>query len=331
MSQIFDALQRSEAERTGIDLGELSDATELVKVAERSTAQRSEVERTRISSEELSNAMDLLKTAQRAAGTGIETKTAIAEITPADQQTSHSENQYPEFESLPVSISPDSRLVCLTDRDSLAAEKFRLLGVRLRQLQHTKPLKKVLITSAIPNEGKSMVAANLACTLARKKQQKVLLVDGDLRRPSLAGQFGVGRIPGLSEFLQNEQDLSKTVYRLDSASLWFVPGGSATQNALELMQASALTSFMGDMAARFDWIIVDTPPMLPLADTSVWARLVDGILLVSRRAICEKKQLEKTLEAVDQSKLLGTIINSSVEANQNDYYYNHYGPKPKKS
>src|SRR5207302_2119309 len=94
--------------------------------------------------------------------------------------TQHSVDQFSQFQPLKVLVPPQSRVVCVTDKDSLAAEKFRFLGVRLRQLQQSRPLKTVLITSTIPQEGKSMVAANLACTLARRTQQKTLLIDGDL-------------------------------------------------------------------------------------------------------------------------------------------------------
>src|SRR5439155_13336248 len=117
----------------------------------------------------------------------------------------HGVDQFSQFQTLKVLVPPQSRVVCVTDKDSLAAEKFRFLGVRLRQLQQTRPLKKVLITSAIPQEGKSMVAANLACTLARRTHQKTLLIDGDLRRPSVARLFGLGNVPGLSECLQGER------------------------------------------------------------------------------------------------------------------------------
>jgi len=91
-----------------------------------------------------------------------------------------------QFQSLAMSVSPNSRLVCLTDEASLGAEKFRFLAVRLRQLLQARSLKKVLITSTIPEEGKSMVSANLAIALAQRRQQKILLVEGDLRRPSLS-------------------------------------------------------------------------------------------------------------------------------------------------
>jgi len=293
MSQIFDALQRSEAERAGIDLAQLSNATELLQAAERP---------------------------------------GPAAVPPAhvfaDQVSKPAEPSRPtlnpEFDSLPVSIPPESRLVCLTDGDSLAAEKFRFLGVRLRQLRQARPLKKVLITSTVPNEGKSMVAANLACTLARRRQQKTLLLDGDLRRSTLARQFGLGKVPGLSEWLQHQSGPMANIYRLESAALWILPAGSTLQNPLELMQTGALSALLEQLATRFDWIVIDSPPVLPLADTSVWARLVDGVLLVARQGVCEKGQLKKGLEALDQSKLLGTLINSSTDVAHSDYYY-HYG------
>src|SRR6266566_6814386 len=105
--------------------------------------------------------------------------------------------------SAPVVIKPDARLVCLTQKDSLAAEKFRFLAVRLRQVQQNRAVKKLLVTSTIPEEGKSMISANLALSLARKKLQRVLLVDGDLRRPTLYQSFGLTRLPGASEWLKS--------------------------------------------------------------------------------------------------------------------------------
>jgi len=294
MSQIFDALQRSEAERTGIDIAQLANATELLQAAERTSP-----------------------------ATAMASANAVAEQASKPAEPSQP-TLCPEFDSMPVSIPPESRLVCLTEKDSLAAEKFRFLGVRLRQLRQTRPMKKVLITSSVPNEGKSMVAANLACTLARRRQQKTLLVDGDLRRSTLARQFGLGKVPGLSEWLQHQPGPMANIYRLESAALWILPAGSTPENPLELMQTGALSALLEQLAARFDWIVIDSPPVLPLADTSVWARFVDGVLLVARRGVCEKRQLKKGLEALDQSKLLGTLINSSTDVARSDYYY-HYG------
>jgi capsular exopolysaccharide synthesis family protein len=210
----------------------------------------------------------------------------------------------------------------------LAAEKFRYLGVRLRQLQQNRPLKKILITSTIPEEGKSMVAANLACALAQRTQQKTLLMDGDLRRPSVGKLFGLGKIPGITEWLQGEGGAMTTIYHLDEPGLWVLPCGTIPRNPLELMQSGRLSSMMQQLTAWFDWIVIDSPPVLPLADTSIWMRQADGILLVARQGATEKDQLKRGVEAIDQKKLLGAILNSSENAAQSNYYYQYTRSNP---
>jgi capsular exopolysaccharide synthesis family protein len=288
MSHIFDALQRSETERAGTEssLTEsgFSVATELLEVAERKRRGKSEPSLDR------EDASSLLQ----------------------------------QFPSLPVSLSPNSRLVAIGEEESLGAEKFRFLAVRLRQLRQSRTMKKVLVTSTIPQEGKSTVAANLACTLARRKPHKTLLLEGDLRRPTVAQKFGLGNVPGLSEWLRGETE-SMNIYRLEALGLWVLPAGSAPENPLELMQSGKLSSLMDQLTAWFDWIVIDSPPVLPLADTSIWARLADGILLVTRKSVTEKQQLLRGLEALERSKLLGALVNGSTDAAHSDYYQ-RYGP-----
>jgi capsular exopolysaccharide synthesis family protein len=289
MSHIFDALQRSETERDGTE----------PSLTEAST---------------FSLATELLQAAERKRR-GV----VVASSAPVD----HSDS-LDQFPSLPVSILPHSRLVSVGEEESLGAEKFRFLAVRLRQLRQSRPLKKVLITSTLPQEGKSTVAASLACTLARRKQHKTLLLEGDLRRPTVAQKFGLGRIPGLSEWLRGETE-TMNVYRLDSLGLWVLPAGSAPENPLELMQSGKLSPLMDQLTSWFDWIVIDSPPVLPLADTSMWARLADGVLLVTRKSITEKQQLKRGLEALEPAKLLGALVNGSTDAAHSDYYQ-RYGP-----
>lgn len=225
-----------------------------------------------------------------------------------------------QFRTLSAFPPPDGKMVCLTAPDSLGAEKFRFLGVRLRQLQQKRPLKKVLVTSTLPEEGKSMVAANLATTLAKKESQKILLLEGDLRRPTLPEQLGVGRNPGLSEWLQGEFCPITNIYRLAAGGFWFLPAGTPPENPLELMQSGKLSALIEQLEAWFDWIVIDSPPVLPLADTSVWARIADGILLVTREGTTEKQQLKRGLQALEQSKLLGAVLNSATDTHHSDYY-----------
>jgi capsular exopolysaccharide synthesis family protein len=210
------------------------------------------------------------------------------------------------------------------EKESLAAEKFRFLAVRLKQIQQRRPLKRLLVTGTTPEEGKSMIAANLACTLGSRRQQRVLLLEGDLRRPTLRRQFGMGRVPGLNEYLQGAE-AATMIYRLDALGIWILPSGGTPRDPLELLQSGRLSLLMEQLNAWFDWIVVDSPPVLPLADTSVWMRVADGILLVTRQGTTDKEQLKRGLEALEPSKLVGAILNSSTTAAHSDYY-RRYGP-----
>jgi capsular exopolysaccharide synthesis family protein len=172
-----------------------------------------------------------------------------------------------------------------------------------------------------------MTAANLACTLASRKNQKVLLLEGDMRRPVLGSQFGLGRIAGMAEYLQGINTLLP-IYRLEALGIWILPAGVPPRDPLELMQSGKLSLLMDQLSASFDWIVIDSPPILPLADTSVWARLVDGVLLVTRQGTTNKEQLKRGLETIEHSKLLGAIVNSSTNSTHSDYYRRYRAPSP---
>jgi capsular exopolysaccharide synthesis family protein len=276
--------------------------------------QRSETERLGVLPENaLTLATELLQSAER--------EVAKPDVTPANSVNP----DFGDFRSLTISPSPDSRLICLTAKDSLGAEKFRFLGVRLRQMQQNRALKKILVTSTIPEEGKSTISGNLAATLARKQKQKILLLEGDLRRPSLCHQFGLSKLPGLSEWLQGPLGPVTNIYYLEGPGFWFLPAGHPPENPLELMQSGRLSELMDRLTAWFDWIVIDSPPVLPLADTTVWTRLADGILLVAREGTTQKRQLIRGLQVLEQSKLLGVVLNSSKNTDHANYYQ-RYGP-----
>jgi capsular exopolysaccharide synthesis family protein len=297
MSRLFDALQRAGTERSGVEYPDLlSIATEVFETEPGEIQQDSGVVETKV----------------------LEMPVAESESTQESTEESASVTEL-EFPSLNVSVAPNSRLVFFTEPDGLPAEKFRFLGVRLRQLQQSRTVKKVLVTSTIPEEGKSLVSANLAGVLARRKQ-KVLLIEGDLRRPVLAKQFGLGRLAGLGEWLQSDRNSIKNIYRLDDFNFWMMPAGGPPANPLELMQSGRLSGLMEQVGNIFDWIIVDSPPLLPLADTTVWARVTDGTLLVARVATTEKAQLQRGLDLVKKSDLLGVVLNSCSSADYKNYY-----------
>ena len=324
MSQIFDALQRSEAERTGKDLPAASKATELLQRTE-------SLEASRLTSAESSGERESLDAAKRyledefrlqSPKASARANGAATGILTQEEDLGRADS----FQSVRISPPAESKLVCLPDNDSPAAEAFHLLGVRLRHLRRERALKKVLITSTIPQEGKSMVAANVACTLAMKTRQKVLLLEGDVRRPTQSRVFGIGSHPGICEWLSAERSVRSSILHLEGLGLWMLPAGVASNDSLELLKSGRVSSMMDELAGWFDWIIIDSPPVLPLADTSIWTNLADGILLVTRQGTTEKRQLRKGLEALEPQKMIGALLNCSKGAEHSDYYYRPSSP-----
>lgn len=324
MSHIFDALQRSEAERSGQDRATKAAATELLERAERQAVLQWR-------SESSSADLGVDTAAEIAAQAGLyvlETDAAAPEASAAaaPSQALESVSVLSQCRTLELAAAPDARLVCLTETESPASEAFRLLGVRVRHLRKDRALKRLLITSTVPREGKSFAAANLACVLASASGQKTLLLEGDLRRPALSHMFGVAGGPGICECLQGMSSLSSSICHIAKSNLWILPAGVAPGNPLDVMQSPKLPSMMEQLSGWFDWIIIDSPPVLPLADTSVWARLADGILLVARPGTTEKRRMQRGIEALESSKLIGALLNSSHSSPDSDYAYYRHAP-----
>jgi capsular exopolysaccharide synthesis family protein len=224
----------------------------------------------------------------------------------------------------------NARLVTLREEQSVSTEKFRVLSTRLMHLQTQRPLKTVLITSCVPGEGKSFVAANLAVTLARGQNQKVLLLVGDLRQPGLSSIFGFQKLPGLAEYLQEGADLTGLLCRLEGMPLWFLPAGNSPQPPTDLLQSDRLAELIARIAGSFDWVLVDSPPMVPWADANIWARLTDGILLVVRKNKTPKALLAKALESLNDPSILGVVFNQDRErACAYDSYHEKYAMQQK--
>src|SRR5882724_7177650 len=214
-----------------------------------------------------------------------------------------------------------TRLVALTDQASVGAEKFRTLAARLRYLQNEKDLKRLVITSAVQGEGKSLISANLAITLARR--QRTLLVDGDLRRSGLKDLFGTQNMRGLTDWWLRNVPIDSFLTRLEGISLWHLSAGQTEGQPLEILQSQRMSDMLVQLAESFDWVIIDSPPLAPVADGHVWATHADGTLMVVRQGKTPKKLLQKTLESVENLKLVGIVINTSQDTQRHHYsqYY----------
>jgi capsular exopolysaccharide synthesis family protein len=202
---------------------------------------------------------------------------------------------------------------------SLAAEQYRSLRTRLAQMEGSGGLRTVLITSPQKGEGKSVTASNLALTMAQELQRRVVLIEADLRKPSLQHLFGLPPGPGLAEYLIGAAELKDVMKFVPEHNLTLLTAGSAPLNPAELLGSPAMRRLLDHLRTRFDRVILDTPPVLPLADVAILAPLVDGSLIVVRAGVTPKPAIENALRAFDASRLLGVVLNES--GIEQDYRY----------
>lgn len=224
-----------------------------------------------------------------------------------------------------VTAPPSPRLVAMFDESSVGAEKFRVLAARLQYLQQQQPLKKLVVTSTIKGEGKSVVSANLAVTIARR--HKTLLIDGDLRQSGLADMFGSGRLPGLTDWWQESTGITRFLRRVETLKLWHLPAGQAAAQPLEILQSQRTSEMLNQISGLFDWVIIDAPPLIPVADPNLWATQSDGTLLVVKQGKTPKRLLQKSLDGIENLKLIGIVVNASREADS-QYYRQYYKGHP---
>jgi len=225
-----------------------------------------------------------------------------------------------------VHSPPTSRLIAWTDPNSLVAERFRALAIRLAGMRRQHELNSLQVTSSVINEGKSFVASNLAVTLAKYCGSETLLIEGDLHRPTLASMFGLKEVQGLGDWWAGrDPDISRFLIRFHGSKLWFLPAGKAVNRPSDILNSARLEEAYTRLADRFDWMVVDSTPMLPVIDANLWSRLVDGTLLVIREGMAPLKALKNGLLSLDHPKLIGVIVNEASEFDQTDYNGQYYG------
>jgi protein-tyrosine kinase len=227
----------------------------------------------------------------------------------------------------PSSWSPDTRTMLFYNSEQApGTEEFRTLRSRLYQLREKRPLKKVLVTSSLPKEGKSFVAANLAQALARQQGRRVLLIDADLRASRLHLALGTSATPGLSEYLLGEADEFGIMQRGTMENLLFIPAGRSTSNPAEMIANGRLSILLGQAEPLFDWIVIDSPPAVPVSDAGLIANHCDGVLMVVRSDATPSDVARKARAEFDDKLLLGVVLNG-IKRGSAEYsrYYGAYG------
>jgi protein-tyrosine kinase len=205
--------------------------------------------------------------------------------------------------TLPV-VAPESRLVAVGAPDSAAAEQFRVLHARLAQLGTRRPLRVVAVTSAARGEGRTTVAANLALTAAQEGRA-TLLLEADLRRPSLARLFGLAPRAGLAEVLDGAAELGQAIARVGALSV-LCAGGAPEGSALQRTPRAA--SVMEQLRAEFDLVVVDAPPALAFSDGDRLAGAADGAILVVRAGMTPRQVVRLALETLGE-RVAGVVLN----------------------
>jgi len=220
-------------------------------------------------------------------------------------------------------VRPENRVVGCRQNYEFGAEKFRFLRHRLTQLRHRRPVSKVLVTSSVPKEGKTFVAINLAASLA-SSSRRVALFDVDMRHPSVQSALGLPPMAGLAEFLEGKAELDSIMRRVDPLGFYYLPAGKASGNPFELLEGSRMRELMALATTAFEWVVMDSPPLIPFADAHQLAVLADAVLLVARPRVTPRDTLRQVLSALDSVQVAGVVLNASDDKSHDRYYYHYY-------
>lgn len=240
----------------------------------------------------------------------------------------------PEIEGLSMNGNVKNEFIVTISPDSIPAESFRALRTRVQFAKPDKDsLRTILITSPAPQEGKSTIALNLAGSFAIANK-KTLLIDADLRRPRLHKIFDKEKSPGLVDFLVGETDLNKVIHKTKVDNLYFLSSGTIPPNPSEMLDSKAMENFLLQIKNEYDYVIIDSPPVVAVTDAEILARKVDGVILVCSAEITELALIERGIELLksDSSNFIGAVLNNfSGKAGYSSYYkyYYYYSTKTK--
>lgn len=232
----------------------------------------------------------------------------------------------PRIEGIDATKGSSNEFIVFSKPDSIPAEAFRALRTRL---QFTTPdaakMKVILVTSSAPTEGKTIIATNLAGSFSQINK-KVLLVDCDLRKPRVHNVFNMNRHPGLVDYLFSHNTLDEIIRTTEMPNLDFIPCGTIPPNPAELMESEAMLHFLNELKDRYDFIILDTPPVIAVTDSEILSRYVDGSILVVSADTTEMELLRRAGEIMRQGKhhFIGAVLNNFVYKSSYGSYYKYY-------
>lgn len=258
----------------------------------------------------------------RSSGKIVETKSEPTRLETREATT-------PDFKKIIPKSNLDKNLIAFHNPRSFEAEQFRMLRTNLLFPKTGRPSPRtILLTSALPGEGKSFVSANLAATIAQNVDKHVLLIDADMRHPTVHKIFGLGKVRGLSDYLNNGHTLPELLQRTYDRRLTILPGGPVPENPAELLSSRRMAALLREVRDRYDdrYIIIDSPPPQLTSESNALAQFVEGIIVVVKFGVTPRDLVSQLIDNFDESKLLGIVANG-IEHRRRSYYGTDYYSK----
>lgn len=246
-------------------------------------------------------------------------KVAEGEIQPVQRTSSENRAQtHPSAEPVhriqPVTGRIDrlaSDLIAFFEPQSVVSERIKILRTNILFPEKGEPPRSILVTSALPDEGKTFIASNLAISIAAGIEEHVLLIDCDMRNSCIHSRFGFGQVAGLTEYLTSEADLPELILRTPIDKLSILPGGRPAENPAELLSSHKMSELIEETKVRYidRYIVIDAPPPLLTAEASALARQVDGIVVVTQYGKTPRQAVADLVDTVGREKILGIVFN----------------------
>ncbi len=285
---------------------------------------RAELEKRKTLSEAAAKPVSLYSEAQEETATAVETEPPSPEAIPAKIEIRGDA----QFDL----AAADSRIRSVLDPMTLVGEQYRLLRAKLSLLQKERGIKTLLITSSVPAEGKTFTACCLAGVFAQEPGKRVLLLDADLRKPRAGQDLGVKnsmRVEGLSQVLRGEKKADEVLLSSAKMDFFLLPGGPVPDDPAELLSSPLLERTIRGLAEMFDWVVIDAPPIIGLADATLIAPLCDAALLVVQTDKTPSKLAKEAIERLGREKFCGVVMNRGKHVRASRYYYYNYYHKGK--
>ncbi len=243
--------------------------------------------------------------------------------------TRPSSTNLPDFVSWNVEAERvEPRLVTITHPHSNYCEEYRSLRTHILHKSQKGKLQSIVVASINPSEGKSITALNLSWLLAQTDGVKCLIIDSDLRMPSLTDYLGIETDKGLSDILAGKSNLKDSIIRIEPAGLHILPGGEARSDVAELISGPKFKEILRQAREMFDFVIIDAPPLGIFTDANVLINHADGAMLVIRANRTKYAALDRILETLPRERMLGVVLNQSEDVlDESHYNYGYYGKK----